>query len=396
AFRGSLDGEATFGPLSNLVAGATQDPGVIVDVTPSAFTVDVGSQRQLDAQVTDSYGNPINQAVTWTSSRSTVATVSSGGTVSGVSNGDATIRATASGGTSNTSDATVTSPTTDGGGGGGSGSGVTPGTNEPSAFVTINRQPWDVVPYSGSGAAPASSNYWKTNTPGDYRIVTDQNAPISAPEVLEALQLAGEGNGNTISKCWIHFPNYGQDIYTKLFFSVWMKLESGWVNNPVGAKLAFFRLPTWGRYNGHNSVYIGLDNNGNSGSTPDADQLNVQVNLQGTPGGNRNLYANVNSSAANIGTGAGNDRRGKWVLVEVLLELNTTGNATTGAGANGVVKVWVDGVPTADYRDIAFRDPADAWTWQSVDWVLVYGGGPGAPSTDQRIFADEIYLSGSN
>jgi hypothetical protein len=159
----------------------------------------------------------------------------------------------------------------------------------------------------------------------------------------------------------------------------------------------FFRLPQQGYYNGSNSVYLTVNNNGNSGTTPDADEIRLNINLGGQPWGNRNLRPNINYDAANLGTASSyGDRRGQWVHVEILMELNTTGDVNTGRG-DGVVKVWIDGVLTSDHRNVMFQVPGDNWYWQILTgFHLVYGGGPGAPSQDQYIWSDDIYYSGSN
>ncbi|HEV8364356.1 MAG TPA: Ig-like domain-containing protein [Gemmatimonadaceae bacterium] len=69
-----------------------------VTVTPSASTLDVGATAQLTATVYDGDGAVLQgKAIAWSSSASTVASITSTGLVSGVSQGSATITATVDG-----------------------------------------------------------------------------------------------------------------------------------------------------------------------------------------------------------------------------------------------------------------------------------------------------------
>src|SRR5438874_8082200 len=79
-----------------------------VDVTPPSASVEAGQTVQLTATPKDAGGTPLSgRTVTWSSSNTTVATVSNSGLVSGVTPGAATITATSEG-KSGTSSVTVT------------------------------------------------------------------------------------------------------------------------------------------------------------------------------------------------------------------------------------------------------------------------------------------------
>lgn len=89
------------------------DPGTVpvsgVTVTPSSSQVEVGKSLQLTANVTPS--NATNKAVNWSVSNASIATVSSSGSVTGVSPGTVTVTATtADGNRTATSTITVVSP----------------------------------------------------------------------------------------------------------------------------------------------------------------------------------------------------------------------------------------------------------------------------------------------
>src|SRR5207253_369819 len=86
----------------------TNIPVVSVDVTPATATVQAGQTVQLTATPKDANGTALSgRAVSWSSSNTSVATVSSSGLVAGGTPGSATITATSEG-KSGTSSITVT------------------------------------------------------------------------------------------------------------------------------------------------------------------------------------------------------------------------------------------------------------------------------------------------
>ncbi len=81
-----------------VTAPAGPAPVATVTVTPASITEVVGGTAQLTAALKDSVGNPLTgRTVTWASSNTTVATVSSSGLVTGRAAGSATITATSEG-----------------------------------------------------------------------------------------------------------------------------------------------------------------------------------------------------------------------------------------------------------------------------------------------------------
>jgi hypothetical protein len=119
--------DEAFGARSGVVTARTQDAGIVVDVTPTSFQLELGDSRSLNAAIKDSYGNEVSGSPTWSTTASSVATVTSSGanaTVDAQASGNATIRATYSG-VSGSSSATVTQPISSGGGGGTSSGGGT-------------------------------------------------------------------------------------------------------------------------------------------------------------------------------------------------------------------------------------------------------------------------------
>jgi len=101
AFRGTLNGNAVFGDLSNVATGVTvasTAPVASVSFTPPNPWVLIGGTVQLVATLKDAKGNVLTgRVVTWASSAPAVALVSTSGLVTGVSEGTDTITATSEG-----------------------------------------------------------------------------------------------------------------------------------------------------------------------------------------------------------------------------------------------------------------------------------------------------------
>ncbi len=112
----SLYNSTDFGTPNKVNDGYLAPAVATVVVTPSSASIAVGATQQFSAQGYDAGGNPVSTTFTWSSSNTTVATVSSSGLAAGKVAGSATITATSANGKTGTAALTVTS----GGGGGGS------------------------------------------------------------------------------------------------------------------------------------------------------------------------------------------------------------------------------------------------------------------------------------
>src|ERR1044071_2526162 len=100
SYRGTLDSNAVFGPLSNVASGTTAAstaPVATVTVNPASASVALGAVQQFAAILKDASGNVLTgRAVSWSSSSPTIAGVSGTGLVTGLLAGSATITATRS------------------------------------------------------------------------------------------------------------------------------------------------------------------------------------------------------------------------------------------------------------------------------------------------------------
>jgi len=102
AFRGDLNTNAVFGPLSNLASGTTNAgstaPVAVVTVSPASANVIVGALQQFAVTLKDVTGRTLTgRTVAWSSSALATATVNGTGLATGIAPGSATITATSEG-----------------------------------------------------------------------------------------------------------------------------------------------------------------------------------------------------------------------------------------------------------------------------------------------------------
>jgi uncharacterized protein YjdB len=161
---GVAAGQATITATSEGQAGTStvtvQAPAPVATVTvsPSAPNVSIGASTQLTATLKDASGNVLTgRTITWSSSATSIATVSSTGLVTGVAAGQATVTATSEG-QSGTSTITVPAP-----------------PPPPSGTVADPTQ----LPLA-SGQSPPSGTYGRTLSAGQT-----YNDPVSGLPVLK-------------------------------------------------------------------------------------------------------------------------------------------------------------------------------------------------------------------
>jgi len=101
AFRGTMNLNAVYGLLSNIVSATTTASGpppvpvATVSVSPASSSLLIGATAQLSAITRDSSNNVVTgRAITWSSSNAAISKVSTSGLVTAVAAGSATITAT--------------------------------------------------------------------------------------------------------------------------------------------------------------------------------------------------------------------------------------------------------------------------------------------------------------
>src|SRR5207247_123825 len=173
----------------------TPAPVATVAVTPTTASLTVGQTTQLSATLKDANGNTLTgRTVAWTSSNTSMATVSSSGLVTGVTAGSATITATSEG---KSGTAAITVTTSSGGAGGHVVIVLEENTNYSSS---IGNMPWLDAQIVTGGSA---TSYYATTHPsiGNYfMLTTGQNitnndsyaTDVNVDNVIRQLNRAGK------------------------------------------------------------------------------------------------------------------------------------------------------------------------------------------------------------
>jgi hypothetical protein len=319
AFRGTLNVDAVFGALSNVVNATTQAstaPVATVTVSPASASIGTAGTQQLTTTLRDANGNVLTgRTVSWASSNPVVATVSGSGLVTGLVVGSVTITATSEG-QSGSSSITVTAlppPPPP----------PPPGwTHEPTGFTVVEDQGWE------SGLLGNwTLYYWAADKP-----ITVENIAGSLLGESKALQigyLPGHvGGGGTEAR--FEIPSAYQR--NEIFVGYYVQVNPQWQGHSSGINKMIFLSD--GGAGGFSAMWYEMFG---SGSSP----LDLYVvNQSGSgPGG---FHENVNQVEFT---------RGVWHKVEIYQK----------QGSPGIVRVWVDDVLAIDRADVYTRAaPLDA------------------------------------
>jgi len=403
------------------------EPVATVTVTPATASVQAGSTVQLTATPRDTNGNTLSgRTITWSSSNTTMATVSAGGVVTARTAGSATITATSEG-RSGTSAITVTpapvasvtvSPATTSVAPGGtvqlsatprdangnaltgrvvswasgapgiatvSASGLVTGVAAGSAVISATSE--GVTGTATVSVASAGGSYreppgltrvsdrvfdakvedgWTDAGYSGFSIVTDPSAPRSPSSVGQARYPAGYASGSAPMHTEKRFGG-GRRVYIRF----WVKFSSNWDGNDSYINKILYAWIAAGP-----RIYLQA---AGSGGSP----LYARVNTQG-PGADYTLGGSVAEIV-----------RGRWHLFEVLLTANSAG------GVDSKIQGWLDGVEFVNFTGTA-SSPLVMWqsgessTWEAVAWTPVYGGGGAAVPAEQFQWIDHIYVSTGN
>ncbi len=330
----------------------TPPPASVATVTLSPATVSLtpGATVQLAATVRDSSGSLLaGSIVTWQSGTTAVAAVSTSGLVSGVAAGTASVTAT-SGGKSATASVTVTPPVVPPPGGTFGGN-----INEPAGLTLISTRMFDAKIESG----------WLDRGDAAFSIQPDAAAPLSPGSVGQALFRAGMagGSGPINVRREINTLNY-HTVYLRFPFMV----SSNWQGHSTGVNKIFF---IW--IGAQPRVFFRMMGSGSGALLP-------RINLQNDPLDVGTLAGNVDATKAIV--------RGRWHDVEILMQSNTSGNA------DGIVKLWVDGVLVTSYSNIEFASATESHIWETVSWNPTWGGWGDTVVADMWQRIDSCYISG--
>jgi hypothetical protein len=211
-------------------------------------------------------------------------------------------------------------------------------------------------------------------------VIQDGSAPQSPGGVFQYTWPAGLPVGTSAGKIQAWGSPEGGDIartqYSEIFESAWFKLVGSDFEAPdAGMKLLGFwgvaEAENWNKVS--NQIYGMIPGGIRSAFTLD-------IRQQGPVA--RSMVPNVNGSAL--------IQVGQWTRYEVYMKLNDIG------AANGVLKVWINGTLTHEYRDVTWRTAAAPSGFFGRNWDPTWGG-MGNPATKRRIdhmLVDHMYISG--
>jgi uncharacterized protein YjdB len=412
------------------VSAAAPLPVATVSVSPASSSLQTGATVQLAATTRDASNNVLTgRVVTWSSSNSGIASVSSTGRVTAVAAGSATITATSETKTG-TAAITVTAPAPV------ASVTVSPASSSLQVGVTVqlsattrdasnNVLTGRVVTWSSSNSGIASVNAsglatvvavgsatitatsetktgtaaitgivstgatWRGHEPASMTAITDQPftslpssgwtpyyswgltsdaaAPHSPSSVFEIVYPAGYAGGNSpgLAEFAVN-PNYRQ-----IYIAMYIKYSSNWQGHLTAVnKIIHF----WVGSSNH-LVIVGAG----SGSGP----LTARISLQGIAGGG-------NQDGGSTGTYESPIQfiRGQWHLVEMVAVSNT------GSNKDGSADLWVDGVHATGVTGIEFQAGGPLFNLVKED--PTWGGGGDVVKNTQSFRVDHIYMSGKN
>ena len=343
--------EGQTGSATITVSAPAPVPVATVSVSPSAPSLQVGGTVQLSATTRDASNNVLTgRAVSWSSSNTAIATVSTSGLATAVAAGTVQINATSElkiGSATLTIAAAPPPPP--------------PGTwrgNEPAGMTLIDERPFNSLTETDSPHVP----FWFR---AGGSIVSDPTAPQSPSNVLRATYPNGFIGGSASMQTGVE----GQGISNRTFYITWWaKYSSNWFGHLTGVnKQCYFAA------------------NGSAGqaffeaNAVGTNQMRPAMVLQSGLGTDATFYPNLVPGAT--------VPRGKWFNVEIVLVGNTAGNS------DGTFDWYIDGVHVGHASGLKITTTATGWDRFNFD--PIWGGaGDQITTGDQTLDLDDVYLSG--
>jgi hypothetical protein len=348
---------------------------VSVTVSPSTVSGGLATTVQYSAVQKNANGDPVaGQAISWTSSDTTIVTISGSGVARGVGIGNATITAT-SGTVSGTAPASIM---------------LHP--NEPSGLTRFAEEDFAGLPALLGNLGTLAGNFYHQVSPaGHFALVTDPTALQSPTSVLQVDFESGTQPGYDVGTTggfrqfggWDQGGVLSNTEYSEYYESTMLKIPTAdFETQSVGVKI----LGYWGvdannqpAATGPGPVQLYAIMRG-AGSTKIMSSWNVDMYTQGISSTalpqNKNLTTKLTA--------------GTWHQFETYMKLNTIGQS------NGIWKWWLDGVLIGDYENMQFINSTKSSGFWGRSMNLVWGGQGGTPKTrTDYIWFNRMYMSGT-
>jgi hypothetical protein len=336
-------GSATIVAASGGVTGqaslsVTLAPVATVTVSVGSSALIVGQTTQATAVLKDAGGTVLTgRTISWASTNTAVARVSTTGLVTAVAAGSASMTATAEG-QSGSATVSVSSP-------------PPPGNwpNEPAGFRTLSDVNWSTLTPGGG---------WDNNTgTRNAAITADAAAPFSAPSVFQITFPQGFAGGSDPVKYWFDAP--GGEQPTELYYAQWIKVSNPWQGHSSGVnKIIYFNT-------GNTTQAVLMVMFGTSAPY----HLRYELELTDPTYW---LNQNVSNPEFTLGT---------WHLVEVYMKY--------GANGTGIFRSWFDGTKVMEYTNINYPNNG----FGEIQIAPVWGGIGETKNETDYYWIDHIHIS---
>jgi hypothetical protein len=255
--------------------------------------------------------------------------------------------------------------------------------NEPPGFRTLTEWAYNQVVTSSRGQFAHGSNVWnQTPGAGAAAIVSDPDAPLSPPNVVQLTYPVGLLSGEAPWTLFINPLPPGREFYT----AFWWKPSDSWQGDPSGInKITFWQdaAPASG------NLILMMNNQRQSAYVLDVNlEFNTAVNdhLANTMGSKTSWHV------------FGNVRGGNYVIVPgtwYRIELYFKGS-TTPTSRNGMLRWWMtkqgDAAPTpvGDYTNVNFDTPE----FIQFSFAPTWGGNSGVRKRRSDYYRiDHVHIS---
>jgi len=210
---------------------------------------------------------------------------------------------------------------------------------EPAGSTVINDMPFQCVVCNGW------SDYSQATG-----IVTDNTDPVSPPGVLRQVFGAGlkggmgGGGGNAY--------NFG-NLYPDVYFAYWFKVDSAFVNHPVGTKLSWIHT----KANLGNNFFLLME-----GAGPYV----ISAQYQNSNIDNSHLGGPTPVGSIRFAPNGGSFNKNQWILIEQYYK-----SATCPTCRNGIWKLRINSQLTVDITTMNTETSMDPG---AVSFITIWGG----------------------
>jgi uncharacterized protein YjdB len=169
--------------------------------------------------------------------------------------------------------------------------------------------------------------------------------------------------------------------YRTVYVHQWTRVSANWQGHPGSAINKMYYL-----YTSTDVPSIVIVLNG-----ANADPLVPFIEGQNIVSGGQGSADPLNPDwGPNLGVAAAQTRvtRGEWFEIEVVAQMNTLGNA------DGFIDLWLNGVHITHVANVKFQNTPP--TWRSLHHAPVWGGGGGTVANTMYMDFDHLYVSGKN